>query len=281
MKTRVWGLAIGALGFALTVTAASAGTTSHATELRLTTAMTTAEEVPAPSGNVSSARGTFTATATKSGSGATLNWRLTFSGLSGRANAAHIHTGVRGQAGPVSVPLCGPCDSGASGDATLTSTVLQALQTGGAYANVHTPANAAGEIRGQISVLATVRGSLSAAQEVPRPRGTLRAARGTFSGTLTKSGTTGRLAWRLTFARLTGRAVAAHIHIARRGSPGPVALPLCGPCRSGARGTATISAALLNALDAGRAYVNVHTRRNAAGEIRAQLPAVPLVMSTS
>jgi hypothetical protein len=27
--------------------------------------------------------------------------------------------------------------------------------------------------------------------------------------------------------------------------------------------------------------VNVHTRRNAAGEIRAQLPAVPLVISTS
>jgi hypothetical protein len=281
MIRRVWGLAIAALGLAIAVTAATAGTTSHATELRLTTAMSAAEEQPAPSGNVSGARGSFTATATKSGSGATLSWQLTFSGLTGRATAAHIHTGVRGQAGPVSVPLCGPCDSGASGNATINSTVLQALQTGGAYANVHTPTNAPGEIRGQISVLATLRGSLTAGQEVPRPRGTLRGARGTFSGTLTKSGTTGRLAWRLTFDRLTGRAVAAHIHIARRGRPGPVALPLCGPCRNGARGTATVSAALLNALDAGRAYVNVHTQRNAAGEIRAQLPAVPLVMSTS
>jgi CHRD domain len=281
MTTRVPGVAIGVVGLAIAVTAATAGTTNHATELRLTTAMTAAEEQPAPSGNLSDARGTFTATATKSGSGATLSWQLTFSGLTGRATAAHIHTGVRGQAGPVSVPLCGPCDSGASGNATINSTVLQALQTGGAYANVHTPTNAPGEIRGQISVLATVRGSLTAGQEVPRPRGTLRGARGTFSGTLTKSGTTGRLAWRLTFARLTGRAVAAHIHIARRGRPGPVALPLCGPCRNGARGTATVSAALLNALDAGRAYVNVHTQRNAAGEIRAQLPAVPLVMSTS
>lgn len=281
MKTRVPSLAIGALGFAIAVTAATAVTTSHATELRLTTALTAAEEVPSPTGNVSGARGTFTATATKSGAGATLNWQLVFSGLTGRANAAHIHTGVRGQPGPVSVPLCGPCESGASGNATVTPTVLQALQTGGAYANVHTPANPAGEIRGQISVLATVRGALSARQEVPRPRGTRRGVRGAFTGTLTKSGTTARLAWRLTFARLTGRAVAAHIHIARRGRPGPVALPLCGPCRNGARGTATATASLLNALEAGRAYVNVHTRRNAAGEIRAQLPAVPLVMSTS
>lgn len=280
MKKRLFGLVVG-LGFVIAVTAASAGTSSHATELRLTTAMTSVEEVPAPTGNVSAARGTFTATVTKSGTGATLAWQLSFSGMSGRANAAHIHTGARGQAGPVSVPLCGPCDSGASGNATITPTVLQAIQTGGAYANIHTPTNPAGEIRGQISVLATVRGALNARQEVPKPKGMLRGARGSFTGTLTKSGNTGRLAWRLTFARLTGRAVAAHIHIAPRGRAGPVALPLCGPCRNNARGTANASASLLSALEAGRAYVNVHTRRNAAGEIRAQLPAVPLVMSTS
>jgi CHRD domain len=280
MKTRVPGVAIGVLGFAIAVTAATAGTSSHATELRLTTALTAAQEVPAPSGDVSGARGTFTATVTKSGAGGTLDWELTFSGLSGPANAAHIHTGVRGQAGPVSVPLCGPCSSGATGNATISSTVLQAIQNGGAYANVHTARNAPGEIRGQISVLATVRSTLNVRQEVPRPRGTRRGAGGTFSGTLTKSGSTARLAWRLNFTRLTGPAVAAHIHVARRGRPGPVALPLCGPCRNGARGTATVPASLLNALDAGRAYVNVHTRRNAPGEIRAQLPRVPLVISS-
>jgi hypothetical protein len=145
--------------------------------------------------------------------------------------------------------------------------------------NVHTPTNAPGEIRGQVAVRASLRAVLGARQEVPRPKGRVGRARGTFTGTLTKSGATGRLAWRLTFGRLTGRAVAAHIHVARRGRPGPVALALCGPCRNGARGTGTVPATLIAALDAGRAYVNVHTPRNAAGEIRGQIPATPLVMS--
>jgi hypothetical protein len=147
------------------------------------------------------------------------------------------------------------------------------------YANVHTQLNPAGEIRGQVAVRASVRAALNARQEVPKPKGRVGRAQATFTGTLTKSGTTASLAWRLTFGRLTGRAAAAHIHVARRGRAGPVALALCGPCRNGARGTGTVSASLLNVLEAGRAYVNVHTPRNAAGEVRGQIPATPLVMS--
>ena len=47
--------------------------------------------------------------------GPSLAWRLTFSGLSGKAVAAHVHLGRVGVAGPVAVPLCGPCASGAHG----------------------------------------------------------------------------------------------------------------------------------------------------------------------
>jgi hypothetical protein len=36
---------------------------------------------------------------------------------------------------------------------------------------------------------------------------------------------------------------------------------------------------VLAALEAGRAYVNVHTARNPAGEIRGQIGAVPLSIS--
>ena len=279
MRKRVLGVAVGSLGSVFAVAAAWAGTQGHATELQLTASLNSAEEVPAPTGNVSGARGTFTATLTESGAGGTLNWQLTFSGLTGRATAAHIHTAARGTPGPVSVPLCGPCDSMATGDANVSPAVLAAIQSGGTYVNVHTPTNGAGEIRGQVAVRASLRAVLGARQEVPRPKGRVGLARGTFTGTLTKSGATGRLAWRLTFARLTGRAVAAHIHIARRGRPGPVALALCGPCRNGARGTGTVPATLIAAFDAGRAYVNIHTPRNAAGEIRGQVPATPLVMA--
>jgi hypothetical protein len=140
--------------------------------------------------------------------------------------------------------------------------------------NVHTPTNGAGEIRGQLATTASITTSLNARQERPKPKGNVRRATGTFTATVTKPGTTGTIAWRLRFSGLTGRALAAHIHIGQRGKAGPVAVPLCGPCRNGARGTANLTAAGLAALENGRAYVNVHTKKNPSGEIRGQIRAV-------
>lgn len=268
------GLATVALGLALVAGAAVAQ--GQATTIRLSATLNAAQEVPPTTGDVAAARGTFTATVTRSGTGTALEWRLTFTGLTGPAGAAHIHIAPAGQAGGVAVPLCGPCQSPATGTATIDEAVLNALQTGGAYANVHTATNGSGEIRGQIAVAASVTTRLNARQEVPRPKGRANRARGTFTATVTKLGTSGTLSWRLRFSKLTGRAVAAHVHVARRGRAGPVAVPLCGPCRSGARGNATLEASTVAALEAGRAYVNVHTARNPAGEIRGQLPAAPL-----
>src|ERR687888_1030101 len=197
-------------GLALVLALAAVGgaaARSQATTIRIAANMTAANEVPAPKGDVSGARGTFTATLTKSGTGAAMAWRLEFSNLTGNATAAHIHVAARGQAGPVRVPLCAPCTSGMTGTANIDAAVLDAIQTDRAYANVHTPTNPAGEIRGQVEIVATVRTTLSASQERPRPRGKVRRARGTFTATVTKSGTSGVVTWRLTFSRLTGRAV--------------------------------------------------------------------------
>jgi predicted ATPase len=55
--------------------------------------------VPHPTGTKVGASGKFTVTV----SGTTLTWKLTFGHLSGSATAAHIHSGVKGKAGPVPV----------------------------------------------------------------------------------------------------------------------------------------------------------------------------------
>ena len=116
-----------------------------------------------------------------------------------------------------------------------------------------------------------LKAALSAGKEVPRPTGVRSNAGGTFTAGLTRKGSGGTLAWRLTFRGLTGTAAAAHIHLARPGVAGPVAVALCAPCRTGARGTARLNGRTVTAVLGGRAYVNVHTGRNPAGEIRGQI----------
>jgi hypothetical protein len=79
------------------------------------------------------------------------------------------------------------------------------------------------------------------------------------------------LRWKLTFSRLTGGATAGHIHGAKPGVAGAVLVPLCGPCHTAQTGTVKISKAVIAKLEAGRTYVNVHTAKNPAGEIRGQV----------
>ena len=116
-----------------------------------------------------------------------------------------------------------------------------------------------------------LRATLGAGAEVPKPTGVGTNAGGSFVATLNRTGSRRTLAWRLTFRGLTGRASAAHVHLGRPGVAGNVAVPLCAPCRSGAKGTARVNARTVSALLGGGAYVNVHTARNAAGEIRGQI----------
>jgi hypothetical protein len=278
VKRSVFVVSAAALGLTLVV-AGGAGARDQATNIRIAAAMTSANETPTPKGDVSGARGIFTASLTKTATGASMEWRLEFSNLSGNAIAAHVHVAAPGQAGPVRVPLCAPCTSGVTGTANIDAAVLEAIQNNRAYVNVHTPTNPAGEIRDQVSAVAGIRTTLRAAQERPRPKGKVRRAQGTFTATVTKSGDSGVINWRLTFSKLTGRAVAAHIHSGARGKAGPVIVPLCAPCRNGARGRATVDASVLNSLESGRSYVNIHTKKNPAGEVRGQLAAVSLTLS--
>ena len=116
----------------------------------------------------------------------------------------------------------------------------------------------------------TVGATLRNTTEVPRAKGAT-FAKGSFSGKYVENKTGATLTWKLTFTRLTGKALAAHIHKGKRGQAGPVVVPLCGPCRNGQAGKVHISKAVVAALEGNNAYVNVHTAKNAAGEIRGQV----------
>ena len=277
MKTRAVIPALALAGALVATVGASAR--PQATNIQIGTVLNAAKEVPPPKGEVSGAGGTFSATVTKSDTGASVSWQLSFNSLTGNAIAAHIHTGAVGSPGPVVLALCGPCTSPASGTGALTQAALDAIQAGTAYVNIHTPTNPAGEIRGQLETTASISTRLSSRQEVPKPKGNVKRATGSFTALLRKPGLTGTVAWRLRFSGLTGRAIAAHIHIGRVGRAGPVAVALCGPCRNGQRGKADLTTAQLAALQAGRGYVNVHTPKNPGGEIRGQIRAVPLTIS--
>ena len=119
--------------------------------------------------------------------------------------------------------------------------------------------------------------NLSARSEVPKPTGVPAAAAGRFTGTVVElQNDRGRLTWRLTFSKLSGRAQAAHVHSGKPGKAGGVLAPLCGPCRSGQRGTVMITHKQLRTIRTGRAYVNVHTADNQAGEIRGQVKSTEI-----
>jgi len=81
-----------------------------------------------------------------------LSWKLTYSGLSGAATAAHFHGPAEaGKNAGVAVPIPNPATSPVEGSATLTEAQAADLVAGKYYVNVHTAANPGGEIRGQVT----------------------------------------------------------------------------------------------------------------------------------
>ena len=81
-----------------------------------------------------------------------LSWKLTYSGLSGPATAAHFHGPAEaGKNAGVMVPIPGIASSPVEGSATLTEAQASDLMSGKLYMNIHTAANPGGEIRGQVT----------------------------------------------------------------------------------------------------------------------------------
>lgn len=97
-------------------------------------------------------RGTGTADATLDTSTKKLDYSSTWKDLSGPATAAHFHgPAAAGANAGVVVPWASSPTSPLKGTATLTDAQISDLMVGKWYANVHTAANPAGEIRGQMT----------------------------------------------------------------------------------------------------------------------------------
>jgi hypothetical protein len=213
---------------------------------------------------------------------ATLSYEIHVTDID-NVTAAHIHKGWPGENGPVVhwlYDVTGSSTPGGpfpvSGDVTLDAEDLVDLLTGYYYVNVHTTANPAGEIRGQIGGVTVFSAPLNGAQEVPRLH---TPASGKAIMALAADAQT--LYYRLLVQDIYNITM-AHIHRAPAGSNGPVVHWLYDPSGQQAPGGAfdphnpvagnvSLSNDDLFDLLRGDYYVNVHTTVYPAGEIRGQL----------
>jgi len=80
------------------------------------------------------------------------------------------------------------------------------------------------------------------------------------------------LTWGVDYSGLSGPATAAHIHgPADPGANAPIVVPFTGNVASPIKGSAVLSDAQIQQLEAGKWYVNIHTEADKGGEVRGQL----------
>lgn len=244
--------------------------------------LTGAQEVPAVATSA-----TGQGTAVISADGSTVTYIVTYGGLSGTVNAAHIHTGAAGVAGGVILPLVpGPspmtgtltaANFVASGAVTTFAQAVAAIRAGTTYFNLHTTANPGGEIRGQILAAGDAYfAALNGTQEVP-----VVSSSGSGSGLAVISADGSTVTYLVRYSGLSGPVNAAHFHTGVAGVSGGVILPLvAGPspmsgtltsANFAASGSVTSFAEAVAAIRAGATYFNLHTTAHPGGEIRGQI----------
>jgi len=216
-----------------------------------------------------------------------------FSGLDGMfdenvAGGAHLHLGLAGENGDISIPINATLNADMTSGAfrpgsnrfELSLDQAQALQDRNIYANIHTTLYGGGELRGQAvsNAQAVFRAHLSGSNEVPVVTTTANGeviAELSNDTVLTVSGSFTGLESDLA----TDIAGGAHIHMALPGSNGDVIFPLevsINPDNRSGRFEAADNEFILNemqrnALLARGFYVNIHSVDNMPGEIRGQL----------
>jgi hypothetical protein len=216
---------------------------------------------------------TGTGVANLSVAGNTLNYMVTYGGLSGNASAAHIHGVGDSQSTslPVILPFTNPSGKSGyiSGTVAMTDQQKTDVLAGRTYVNVHSSANPGGEIRGQ-AMRTVYTATMNGANEQPTPVTTA----GTGTAKFTIYGR--ELKYEVNWSNLSGSATAGHIH--GRADATGTAIPIVTFTGvTGATGSTTgivqASVATLEAIVDGMTYANIHTGNNPGGEIRGQLAA--------
>jgi len=117
--------------------------------------------------------------------------------------------------------------------------------------------------------MVTMKADLKASAEVP-----VNDSKGTGSVDVTYDSASKKLSWKGTYTGLTGPATAAHFHgPADATKNAGVVVPIFqgAAAKSPFEGSATLTDAQAAQLMAGQWYVNIHTEKNKAGEIRGQV----------
>ena len=223
-----------------------------------------AQEFPTPP-VASAGKGWMTATIDTVAN--TISYYLSFSGLTGPVTGSHFH-GSSNYTVPslVKVALT-VASSPTSGTIGYNQADEAAILSGLWYVNLHTTANPAGEIRGQLTPVVE---PMDWTQETPPTTAT-----GSAGYVLTAIDTASNtLGFDVHVLALSGAETAAHIHgYAPLGANAGVLLPLAaGPRKIG---TWTYPAANEADVLLGRTYINSHTAANPNGEIRAQMLFLP------
>ena len=258
------------------------------------------QEVPAVAA-VGAAQGTFTLNKEKT----EISYQLVVANTD-KIRFAHIHLAPAGQNGPIVADLLetqnpstglinGELAKGTIKAEDLTgplagkplSDLIQALETGSAYANIHTDRFPAGELRGQIGQAKPVpayafSAHLSGSEEVPMvTTDAMGEAEYKFNKEVTQ------LTFKVRISKIENVRF-AHIHLAPVGVNGGIVLNLRttrvnGPVNGDyAEGTVTAADLIGNlrggplsilkaAIESGNAYTNVHSDVYPAGEIRGQI----------
>jgi hypothetical protein len=123
-------------------------TGAQADTVKLRAALDASQEVPP-----TDSKGKGVADLTYDTTSKVLTWTITYDGLTGSVVAAHFHGPAdAGKNAGVVVPIGqGALASPLAGKATLTDEQATELLAGRWYVNLHTAANKAGEIRGQVT----------------------------------------------------------------------------------------------------------------------------------